>query len=205
MHIGQRIRDRRLALDLTQPELADLVGSTERQVGRWESAKPRTSQEPTASNCVRLAHALNLSLDELLGVAPIGLDLSGTWYAAWDTTRGGERVIDRHTISVQHHGSALTFAADGDYFWTGDLRLVDGSLMGTYLASEHGGAQRGSLYFLLGGAESSEALGRWTGRSVDTVIGTGWGVLARDEVRAGELVALAIGNDGPPAGWFGEE
>lgn len=204
MEIGQRIKERRLALGMTQAELADLLETTERQVSRWESATPRTAQEPAASNCVRLAHALNLSLDELLGVTAIGMDLSGTWYAAWDTTRGGEPVIDRHTIVAQHRGSTLTFAADGDYFWTGDLRLVDGSLMGTYLASDRGGVQRGSLYFRLG-KESDTALGRWTGRSVDSIIGTGWGVLARDEARAGDLVDLAIGNDGPPPGWLGED
>ncbi|MRH86014.1 helix-turn-helix domain-containing protein [Nocardia sp. SYP-A9097] len=200
MSIAHVIRDRRKALGLTQEELGAAVGVTEKQVSRWESVSTRVSQEPAATNCRKLAVALGLTLDELLGVSPVGLDLSGQWFAAWDTTRDGQPVIDRHVIMANHRGSTLTFAATGDYLWTGDLRLVENSLMGTYLATDSHGVQRGSLYFLLG-PKADAALGRWSGRSVDSMIGHGWGVLARTEDRAAELLKLAIHRDGPVEQW----
>ncbi|WP_067470384.1 helix-turn-helix transcriptional regulator [Nocardia amamiensis] len=200
VEIGSIIRDRRNALGLGQAELGERVGVTERQVGRWESG----SQEPAATSCLHLAHALNLSLEQLFGVVPIGLDLSGQWFAAWDTTRDRKPVIDRHTITAQHRGASFTFAADGDYLWTGDLRVVDGSLMGTYLATERDHLYRGSLYFMLG-PESDAGLGRWSGLWADGLVGGGWGVLARDEDRAGRLMDSVMAHEGPLTEWPRED
>jgi transcriptional regulator with XRE-family HTH domain len=200
MAIGDIIRGRRTALGLEQTQLAALVGVDVRQIGRWENGK----QEPTASNCLALARSLGLSLPELFGEVPIGLDLSGKWFAAWDTTRAGEPVIDRHTITAQHKGATVAFAADGDYLWSGDLRTVDGSLMGTYLSSERDQMYRGSLYFMLG-AEGDAAIGRWSGLWADGLVGSGWGVLARDAARADALLKIVMQHEGPLTEWPRED
>jgi transcriptional regulator with XRE-family HTH domain len=200
MAIGDIIKDRRETLGMSQDQLAELVGSTRRQIGRWESS----DQEPTASNCRNLARALSLSLPELFGEIPIGLDLSGTWFAAWDTTRKGEPVVDRHTITARHRGSEFTFAADGDYLWSGDLRIVDGSLMGTYLSTEADRMYRGSLYFAVSD-DRSAAIGRWSGLWADGLVGGGWGVLARDEDRAPALLEALKSHEGPLTEWPTED
>lgn len=200
MAIGDIIRGRRTALGLEQTQLAALVGVDVRQIGRWENGK----QEPTASNCIALARSLGLSLPELFGEVPTGLDLSGQWFAAWDTTRDGVPVIDRHTIIAKHKGAALTWSADGDYLWAGDLQLIDGSLMGTYLSTEHDRMFRGSLYFMLS-PDFTAAIGRWSGRWADGLVGGGLGVLARDFDRAGRLLHTAMKHDGPLTEWPRED
>ncbi len=198
--VGTIIRTRRDALGLEQSDLADRIGSTSTQISRWENGR----QEPTASSCRALARALGLSTDELLGLVPIGLDLSGTWHAAWDTTRGGEPVIDHHTLEARHRGVEFSFAATGDYLWAGTLRYAEGSLMGAYLATEKDRMFRGALYFML--ADDTEAaIGQWTGLWADGLVGGGWGVLARNQHRAGHLMKTVIAHEGPLVEWPAEE
>ncbi|BAD54910.1 helix-turn-helix transcriptional regulator [Nocardia farcinica] len=194
--IGEIIRDRREALGLGQRELSERVGVTERQIGRYESG----AQEPAASTCRLLARALHLSFAQLFGEVPIGLDLSGQWYAAWETSRGGTPVIDRHGLVVSHAGDHVVCTADGDYLWSGDLRIVDGSLMGTYRSTEAARQFRGSLYFTLAD-DTTAAVGRWTGLWADGLLGSGWGAIARDEDRAGRLLDTLINHNGPVTTW----
>lgn len=197
--VGTIIQTRRKALRLEQPDLAMRVGTTATQISRWENGK----QEPTASNLRMLAIALGLSADELLGIVPLGLDLSGRWFAAWDTTRGGEPVVDRHALVAQHVGVDFTFSADGDYLWSGNLRYIDGSLMGSYLSTERDHLFRGSLYFAM--EKDTEAIGRWSGTWADGIVGSGWGVLARDEQRAGDLMKAQLARGGPLIEWPRED
>lgn len=202
--LGDIIRARRTDLGMEQSDLAEAVGANVRQVGRWEKAGQAGGQEPTASNIKRLARALGVSTDELLGEMPMGLDLSGRWFAAWDTSRNRVPVIDRHEITATHRGIEFTFAADGDYLWSGNLRHVDGSLMGTYLATERARMFRGSLYFTLA-EDGSAAIGRWSGLWADGLVGGGWGVLARDEDRAGRLMDTVKAHEGPLTEWPRED
>lgn len=198
--LGDIIRGRRTALGMEQSDLADAIGSTARQVSRWEN----NAQEPAASNVRRIARALGVSTDELLGEMPMGLDLSGRWHAAWDTSRDRVPVVDRHTIDATHRGIEFTFAATGDYLWSGTLRHVDGSLMGAYLSTERNKMYRGSLYFTLA-EDGSAAIGRWSGLWADGLVGGGWGVLARDEDRADRLMDTIQAHEGPLTEWPRED
>jgi len=64
MSIGRRIQQRREALRLTQEELADLVGTTQRQISRYE----RDTNSPGPDTIVMLARVLGTSTDYLLGL-----------------------------------------------------------------------------------------------------------------------------------------
>lgn len=198
--VGEVIKQRRTQLGVEQRQLAAQVGVTVRQIGRWENGE----QEPTASSCQALARALNLTLAQLFGQVPIGLDLSGKWFAAWQTSRQGAPVIDRHTLTAEHAGDFITLNADGDYLWSGDLRTIDGSLFGTYRATEHDRQFRGALYFTLS-ADLDAAIGRWSGLWADGIVGGGWGVLARDTNRAGRLLDSVIAVEGPLTEWPRED
>ena len=61
--IGLFIRDRRLALGLTQQQLADKLGITDKAVSKWE----RGISYPDITLLRRLADALAVSVSELLG------------------------------------------------------------------------------------------------------------------------------------------
>lgn len=61
--IGLRIRERRKALGMSQEELADLIGSSQRQVSKYEIGQ----NDPTGDVLTKLADTLDTSVDYLLG------------------------------------------------------------------------------------------------------------------------------------------
>lgn len=195
---GDIIQARREALNWSKIDLADRCGVSSKQVERWEGG----SQHPTIPNAVVLSRVLGITLAELAGEVAMGLDIAGVWHAAWDTTRDGEPVTNRHLITATQAGEAIRFDADGDYLWTGECRAVDGAVIGTYRAIERGKSQCGALHFIVG---DGALIGRWSGQWVDGLIGTGWGVLARDSDRADRLIKTLVEHDGPVTAWPQED
>ena len=61
IEIGNRLRLARVEQDLTQQELADLVGVTRQTIGLIEAAK----YNPTLKLCLMLARVTEKTLDEL--------------------------------------------------------------------------------------------------------------------------------------------
>ena len=59
---GNRVRDKRTALKLSQEELAELAGVHRTYIGMIE----RAEKNITLSNIERIARALSVSLDQLL-------------------------------------------------------------------------------------------------------------------------------------------
>ncbi len=64
---GKRLAKLRKDAGFTQKELADEIGATRRVIAYYETE----SEHPPANLLVDLAHALNVSTDELLGVKPV--------------------------------------------------------------------------------------------------------------------------------------
>lgn len=62
MSIGQRIRSERLALNLTQPELAKLVGCSKGNISLWENDQTA----PRGSNLLKLAEIFRMAPGDLL-------------------------------------------------------------------------------------------------------------------------------------------
>ncbi len=60
--IARRIGSERMALAMTQSELAKLIGTYQPVVSLWESG----SQEPSLTSAAKLATALGVSLDYLV-------------------------------------------------------------------------------------------------------------------------------------------
>lgn len=65
MTLGNRVKERRKELRLTQTELAEKTSLTQTYLSMLERGK----FEPTAPTIVSLAVALDLSADELLGIS----------------------------------------------------------------------------------------------------------------------------------------
>jgi transcriptional regulator with XRE-family HTH domain len=63
--LGAEIRNRRLAADVTQVDLAAQVGVGQTAISQWE----RSVTVPTLSNLARLAKALDCDLSDLLATA----------------------------------------------------------------------------------------------------------------------------------------
>ena len=61
--LGERIRKHRLLKDLTQKQLAALIGVQQKPVSDWEIG----SYEPSMKSVIKIADALGVSLEELAG------------------------------------------------------------------------------------------------------------------------------------------
>jgi hypothetical protein len=121
------------------------------------------------------------------GVPSHTIDLSGEWWASWQTFRDGtEKIATQQVESLQSgllirmatitHGLA---AEEGGYHWSGELRLWDNEvLMGWYAANEGSVRAKGTLYFAIH-PHGLQMAGRWVGLGYDDRIMTGWGSMAR--------------------------
>lgn len=199
------IRSRRRKLGLSQAELAKRAGVSVRQMARYEAGE----QQPVLSVAVDLADALGISVGQLAGRMPRGIDLTGDWWAGWQTFRDGTEHLavqpvhlaqedDQIDIAATEHG--LSAEEGGGYLWRGDLRLWDNALlMGWYAATDGGVRSKGAMYFVLS-AHGLPALGRWVGLSHDGRIITGWAVIAQQRDDIPGLVAGLKDSDGqgPP-------
>ena len=187
--LGTLIRERREELGMSQLQLAAAVRVTDRQIRKYEDDEQTPSLRPVGA---RLGRALRISLDVLVGLIPPRLNLSGVWYAVWQTRRGGLPVIDRHRLVATQTGIVvLVNAVDGDYSWRGDLRLLQKTLRGEYEAVE--ADQHGTVFFYL--RPDGEAMrGKWMGTFEDGPFGEGFGVLARSEELALALMDELIAN-----------
>lgn len=61
--LGQRIKKLREEKDMTQQNLADILGVSQQAVAKWESGKA----EPDSMTMVRISNIFEVSLDYLLG------------------------------------------------------------------------------------------------------------------------------------------
>lgn len=69
---GARVRIMRNCLGMTQEDLAKKIGVTNQAVAAYEKGK----REPPFGNLIRLARALNVTADWLIGTAPPPAELS---------------------------------------------------------------------------------------------------------------------------------
>jgi transcriptional regulator with XRE-family HTH domain len=200
------IRARRSQRRISQERLAELTGVHQRQIARYESGE----QAPTLPVAVRLAQALGVSLSELAGTVAPGMDLSGDWWAAWQTWGKGEvERIDVHELQISQDGEFLTLdggsrartVAEGSYSWRGELRLWDSeALMGWYRATDEAVRSKGTMYFALHPHGRSMA-GSWTGLSYAGLIVRGWAAITRERAEVEPLIGSLIEHRGNLAAW----
>ena len=114
------------AIGLSQAQLADRAKVSLRQLARYEAGE----QQPVLSAAVALADALGISLTQRAGQISYDLDLSGDWWAGWQTWKDGQPRVDTHTLEISQRGEVLqllaeraTPLAEGSYRWQGELRL----------------------------------------------------------------------------------
>lgn len=201
MELGQIIRQRRAELGLSQVELAAAVGVDKRQIRRYEAGE----QQPVLSVALAIADALDISISDLAGLpAQQRVDLSGHWWAAWQTFKDGEEFVRvqevefrQQDLTIQVH--ALTRGVDvaeGGYLWRGQLLLSDNQiLMGTYVADDGPTRSKGTMIFQLH-PHGMNMTGRWVGLSYDGPFVTGWGAMAREDSEAESLVRNQIAKGG---------
>lgn len=197
------IRARRAELGLSQAQLAAAAKVDTRQIRRYEAGE----QQPVLSVAVAIAEALGISVGELAGEPSQRVNLTGDWWAAWQTLKDGTEVISAHQVRCQQRGELITIDAitrgtdvtGGGYLWRGELRLWDNEiLMGWYVATEGSVRSKGTMYFVVH-PHGQTMTGRWVGLSYDGPIITGWGAMAKTEVEVRNLMNTLKQEQGVPS------
>lgn len=200
--MAEVIRKRRGELGMSQAELAAAAGVDRRQIRRYEAGE----QQPVLSVAVAIAAALEISVNELAGLPSHRINLSGTWWMSWQTSKDGAEVITVQEVRFAQQDELIHMETatrgitvdEGGYHWRGELRLWDNEvLMGWYVANDGPVRSKGTLYFVMH-PHGINMSGRWVGLSYDSKIMTGWGSAARSEQEALELNAKLREDEGVP-------
>ncbi|WP_327150766.1 helix-turn-helix transcriptional regulator [Nocardia sp. NBC_01329] len=199
VQVADAIRHARDRRRLSQRDLAVAVGVQLRQIGRYETGE----QAPSLEIAVKLARVLQVPIAEIAGMTPGGIDLSGQWWAAWETQHNGASRVEVHALSVTQQGEILSLGArgpdagkDGSFHWLGEVRIWDGeSLVGWYRASDGPFGSKGTIYFALH-PDGRIAWGGWWGQSFDGPMNRGWGAMARDEEQVVRVIDKLVETDG---------
>lgn len=178
--------------------MAKAAGVHVPQISRYEAGE----QQPALPVAVALADALGISLAQLAGQVSYELDLSGKWWAGWQTWKDGQPRIDTHVLEVHQRGELLQLDADrarpveeGSYRWRGEPRLWDNeALMGWYRSTDGAVRSKGTLYLAIH-PHGTHAWGRWVDMSYDGPVVSGWGAMARTEDEARQMLRDLIDPD----------
>lgn len=199
MDMPEVMRARRGELGLSQAQLAAAAGVDTRQIRRYEAGE----QQPVLSVAVAISRALKISVGELAGIPSHRVDLSGDWWASWQTSRDNAQVVTVQEVRFRQQADLIQLGTttrgieveDGGYHWRGELRLWDNEiLMGWYAADDGSVRSKGTLYLVLH-PHGISLKGRWVGLSYDGEIRTGWGVMARSESAANDLMQSVLAGD----------
>jgi transcriptional regulator with XRE-family HTH domain len=191
--MAEVLRRRRTELGMSQADLATAAGVDRRQIRRYEAGE----QQPVLSVAVAIADALKISVGELAGIPTHRVDLSGDWWASWQTFKDGQEIVTVQEVRFRQEGELINVETitrgisveEGGYHWRGELRLWDSKiLMGWYAALDGGVASKGTMYFVLH-PHGQRMSGRWVGMSYDGDIVTGWGAMAHSDQEATSVIA----------------
>jgi transcriptional regulator with XRE-family HTH domain len=197
-HLGELIRRRSRALGLTQAVLAERAGVHVRQIRRYESGE----QQPVLAVAARLAAALDVTLDELAGVAGAPIVMDGDWWAARRVRIDAHDVTVALPVQLTQHGQTIELVGLERGAWRGELRLWSGpTLTGWYAGAAGDIRSRGTMLLLVREGERVAA-GRWLGVAADGAIVSGTAALARP--REGAEGAIAAFDDEPESPLTGQ-
>ena len=164
----------------------------QRQIRRYEAG----GQQPLLTVAVSIANALNITVGELAGIPTHRVNLSGGWWASWQTFKDRQEIITVQEVRLRQEAQLIRVetltrgiaAEDGGYHWQGELRLWDNEiLMGWYAANDQSVRSKGTMYFVLH-PHGQRLTGRWVGLSYDGKIVTGWGAMAHTEAEARTII-----------------
>jgi transcriptional regulator with XRE-family HTH domain len=203
MELNEIIRQRRSELDMSQSDLAAKVGVDKRQIRRYESGET----QPTLPIARAIARALGISIDELAGEQTHRVNLTGHWWASWQTSRSGIEKIATQQVEIKQEGSILHIETvtrglsveEGGYHWSGELRLWDNEiLMGWYAANDGSIRSKGTMYFVVH-PHGLDMSGRWVGLGYDDQIMTGFASMAHSRDESEQTMARLIDSGGEVA------
>ncbi len=201
--MSQVLRSRRRELGLSQTQLAQAAGVHMRQIRRYEAGE----QQPVFPVAVAIAKALDISLAELAGMPTHRINLTGDWWASWQTSKDHQQHVTAQQVRIDQRAELIhvvtttrgTSIDEGGHMWSGELRLWDNEiLMGWYTAADGSVHSKGTVYIVLQ-ANGDSARGRWVGLGDHGQIMTGWVGLAKSENDARGIIDQLKTDEPKPA------
>jgi transcriptional regulator with XRE-family HTH domain len=183
MQMGEVIRQRRRDLGMSQSDLAQAAGVDARQIRRYETG----DQQPLLTVAMAIADALQISVTELAGRPSHRVNVTGDWWASWQTYRGGEQKIATQPVQMRQEGDKVFIAStrrglsaeEGGYMWSGELRLWDNEILTGWYAAEDGSIRSKGTMYLVMHPHGVYMDGRWVGLGYDDSIMTGWASMGK--------------------------
>jgi hypothetical protein len=121
------------------------------------------------------------------------IDVSGGWYAAWQTSIDGAPLLNTEQIRVLQKGKTLRMWNEerspenpkGGYLWQAQAQFFQGrTLMGWFLAKpEENNASKGIMYFCYL-SQRKTFYGQWVGTAYDGELVSGFAVIAKSRESA---------------------
>jgi len=120
------------------------------------------------------------------------VNLSGRWYAAWQTTAKGKEVLNTELLKIAQRGNKVIIEnlevspenKFGGYLWKGEASLYNNQYaIGRYLPVDPNIISKGSLFFKLNRVQN-HLDGKWVGCNVDHELTWGFGVIAKEKHEA---------------------
>lgn len=117
------------------------------------------------------------------------INLSGEWYAVWQTTVEGKQNINTEVLKIKQKRNKIMIENRekspenklGGYLWLSKCKLYDNEhLLGHYISREANVISKGTLYFLLNRV-GEFMVGKWVGCNYDYEFTWGFGVIAKDK------------------------
>jgi hypothetical protein len=117
------------------------------------------------------------------------INLSGTWYAVWQTTVEGRENINTELLQIKQKGDKITMENVekspenklGGYLWRGEFKIYDNEhIVGYYLPRESNVISKGTIYFSLNRG-GNFMVGKWVGCNFDYEFTWGFGVIAKEK------------------------
>jgi hypothetical protein len=171
----------------------------ERLFSPYAEENPETTyaEIPAEMNVSGVVSALSERMPaEVTGTQSLSIDLSGEWWASWQTFRDGIEKIATQQVECRQSGEMIRVITithglsleEGGYHWSGELRLWDNEiLMGWYAATEGPVRSKGTMYFALH-PHGLNMAGRWVGLGYDGRIMSGWGSMGKSREGAETVI-----------------
>src|SRR3954471_19502560 len=133
VEMSEVLKRRRTELGMSQADLATAAGVDKRQIRRYEAGE----QQPVLSVAVAIAEALKISVGELAGIPTHEVNLTGDWWASWQTSKDAEQVVTLQQVRYRQQAELIDVETvtrgidveEGGYHWRGELRLWDNEIL----------------------------------------------------------------------------
>lgn len=121
------------------------------------------------------------------------INVSGDWYAAWQTSVNGRQVLNTEQLVIKQRGKTVTIEncerapenPDGGYLWHSKLQFYHGrNLMGWYFPKKEENNTSKGIMFMTYFSPMRLFIGKWSGCGYDGELENGFLVFAKSRESA---------------------